>query len=323
MGIERTVLQFLVSCSRTGVSFQDTLTIGRQSLDTTPRELAEIIDQPSDFTVDDATRVLADSRGWAEPVLNLLGAKAVESLDASDYEGATIVHDLNWDIPAHLEGRYNIVLDGGSLEHVFNFPVAIRNCMRMVRPGGHLLLVTPVNNEAGHGFYQFSPELFYRVLSPFFGYEIERMVLAEPIRRPLRWYDVMDPAAVGARGQFRSREATYLYVRARRIGTVPELLPFPTQSDYASSWTSGVNPTEAETAGVSPSRNQRLVPLRALVPRRLKVAVSRAIRPVIAAARLSSARVHNRRYVSLRRRVWSRPRLEDVRSHIRLRKTGP
>ena len=55
-----------------------------------------------------------------------------------------------------------MVVDGGTLEHVFDYPTALRNAMRMVRVGGHLILNAPVNNFPGHGFYQISPELFFR-----------------------------------------------------------------------------------------------------------------------------------------------------------------
>jgi 2-polyprenyl-3-methyl-5-hydroxy-6-metoxy-1,4-benzoquinol methylase len=62
------------------------------------------------------------------------------------------------------------VFDGGTLEHIFDYPTAIKNCMKMVKPGGHLLLTTPANNWFGHGFYQFSPELFYSFVSFSFFY---------------------------------------------------------------------------------------------------------------------------------------------------------
>jgi len=68
------------------------------------------------------------------------------------------------------------VIDGGTLEHVFNFPVAIKNAMQMVRAGGRLSLSPPANNYFGHGFYQFSPELFYRVLSAEKRVPLERMI---------------------------------------------------------------------------------------------------------------------------------------------------
>ena len=86
-------------------------------------------------------------------------------MDASSFEGATVVHDLNLPITEALKGRFDVVCDAGTIEHVMNFPTAIRNCMEMVRVGGHLILGTPANNFFGHGFYQFSPELWFRLFS--------------------------------------------------------------------------------------------------------------------------------------------------------------
>src|SRR5437763_3852117 len=51
-----------------------------------------------------------------------LGFTSVESLDASDYEGADIVWDLNKAVPDSLKAKYDVVFDGGTSEHVFNFP---------------------------------------------------------------------------------------------------------------------------------------------------------------------------------------------------------
>ena len=59
--------------------------------------------------------------------------------------------------------KYDVVIDGGSLEHIFNFPVAISNCMMSLKKGGSLFMFTTCNNHTGHGFYQFSPELMYRI----------------------------------------------------------------------------------------------------------------------------------------------------------------
>ena len=78
-------------------------------------------------------------------------------MDASDYEGCSIVHDLNNPLPEHLVGRYSLVLDSGTLEHVFDFPTALRNSLAAVRTGGHFVTIAPGNNQFGHGFYQFGP----------------------------------------------------------------------------------------------------------------------------------------------------------------------
>src|SRR5437762_12288642 len=103
------------------------------------------------FSVEDAKiqQIFERTGGYAEEFLKYLGAKTVHSLDNSDYEGATHVHDMNKPIPGHLKAQYSVVLDGGSLEHIFNFPVAIQNCMEMVQVGGHYLGITPTNNFVG------------------------------------------------------------------------------------------------------------------------------------------------------------------------------
>ena len=72
-----------------------------------------------------------------------------------------------------------MLFDGGSLEHIFNAPVALTSYMRMVRPGGHLLLALPANNYCGHGMYQFSPEFFFSALSEQNGFTVERMIMQE------------------------------------------------------------------------------------------------------------------------------------------------
>ena len=121
-----------------------------------------------------------------------LGARELVTMDASNYEGASIVHDLNTPVSESLDQQFDVVIDGGTLEHVFNFPVGIANAMRMVKPGGHLVIQTPANSFLGHGFYQFSPELFYRVLSPQNGFEVRRMIAAEWFPKS-QWYEVADP----------------------------------------------------------------------------------------------------------------------------------
>lgn len=106
----------------------------------------------------------------------------------------------------------------------------------MVRPGGHLLFALPVNNFAGHGFYQFSPELLFRALSPAYGYEIREALIIERDHAWSRWYRVADPASLGRRLAFRSGSATQLYFLAQRTGEFPGFLSPPVQSDYKDRW---------------------------------------------------------------------------------------
>jgi SAM-dependent methyltransferase len=90
-----------------------------------------------------------------------LGFRVVESCDASSDEAPTHVFDLNGKIPDELIGRYDVVYDGGTLEHVFNIPNALRNIHQLLKVGGRIIHCSPSSNYVDHGFYMFSPTLFF------------------------------------------------------------------------------------------------------------------------------------------------------------------
>jgi hypothetical protein len=66
-----------------------------------------------------------------------LGAKTPLSVDTSNHEGAKFIADMNKPIPPELAGRFSAVIDGGTLEHVFDFPQAALNVAKMLKVGGH------------------------------------------------------------------------------------------------------------------------------------------------------------------------------------------
>lgn len=232
MGITGQGLDFLVSAKHRGVDFTRAMTIGRQYL-LVPRHRLEAV-----LSTVDGVGSLSDvpaEHGFADELLRYLGADEVCSVDGSPYEGATHIHDLNTALPRSLAQRFSVVIDGGCLEHVFDVATALRSCMEMVEVGGHLLCMCPVNNAAGHGFYQFSPELYFRALSPENGFSVERMLLAE-VHRRAPWYEVIDSAVSNHRIEFTTKRQAYLYVQARRLDDRPPLLVAPVESDYAYLW---------------------------------------------------------------------------------------
>jgi hypothetical protein len=280
MGLSVDSVRFLMQSWKAGVRFQETLTLGRQSMFPSAQRLERLLQEfgawPPPQGAEQFHRELASATWRFEIFVRALGAKTVESCDASGYEGATRVHDLNEPIPDDWEERYDVVLDGGTLEHVFNFPVAIASCMKMVKVGGHLIIFTPCNNYCGHGFYQFSPELFYRVLSPENGFQVERMVALEDnlgastvlgapyafqIAGP--WHEVNDPAKVGQRVTLANRNSSIVMVLARRVAKKPIFQKTPQQSDYVPLWQQDAppNPTVGTRTG-----NRLVAWLRASLP---------------------------------------------------------
>ena len=227
MGFETNAAALLLKMRDDGVDFGRILTLGRQHLhldpDTHRRVLARL-----GLPLADEVPIYADG------LLTALGAAQVESLDASAYEGATRVHDLNEPVPAAWHAQFDLVFDGGTLEHVFNFSTALKNCMEMVKPQGRFVSVTVPNNWCGHGFYQFSPELFFRALSPENGFSVVDIYFADIEGR--HFYRVVDPAAVRERVQLRTSEPVFLLVHARRDAVRDVFAKVPQQSDYVSDW---------------------------------------------------------------------------------------
>lgn len=233
MGINPTYAQFIGEAVSAGARLGRALTIGRLDLHLRPSDRARIIAQhgagPANPDAD-------GDWGFAEPFLQALGAASVESLDISDYEGATVLHDLNQPISEEFHERFDAVCEGGTLEHVFWFPEALRSCMQLLKVGGDLFLSTPANNFGGHGFFQVSPDLYYRALSPANGFEVRRMVVQEQFHLGRR-YEVTRPEDIAGRVEYQSDYCPLLLlIWARRVERKPIFADAPQQTDYAIAW---------------------------------------------------------------------------------------
>lgn len=232
MGLDPASVSFLCAAKSIGVDFTHTAMIGRQTFWPDRATLRRV------FAVlgvqDDASEFLRQHK-YSEPFFALLGARTIESVDASSYESATHVHDMNLPVPSNLRERYTVVHDGGTLEHVFNITQALRNCMEMVKLGGHFTQVNVANNYMGHGFWQFSPEMIYRAFSAANGFRIEAVLLHEVVPRG-PWYIVRDPEQVRRRVELCNRRPTYILTIARRVAVVDIFSSPPQQSDYVAAW---------------------------------------------------------------------------------------
>lgn len=236
MALDANGVTFLLHALSQGVRYDRTATLGRQRLLLRRRTLQACLKRfgfAPDFHAGGF-----DASVYAEPLLRTLGATTTRSFDASAYEGATDLHDFNTPITSGLSQQFTAVIDGGTLEHIFNFPVAIANAMEMVEEGGHYLALSPTNNLAGHGFYQLSAELYFRVLAPENGFRVMSILLYDDRVRP-RWFEVADPRVLRRRVLLTNSRSTRLAVLAQRIATKPIFSVPPTQSDYEVAWTMG------------------------------------------------------------------------------------
>ncbi len=215
MGLDSDGTKFLFAARAAGVSFQRTAMLGRQNFFPTVAHLQKLLERHTPGV--SADQFLADSEGYAEKLFEFFGAEEVIAIDNSDYEGAAVVADFNTPIDASLKNRFTALVDGGCLEHIFNFPQAITNCMEMLSVGGHFLGITPANNFCGHGFYQFSPELYFRMFSEPNGFIVRAILTKEKER----WFRVIDPEEFGGRVELINNRAAYLFVLAQKIDDRP------------------------------------------------------------------------------------------------------
>ena len=236
MGLDVQALRLLLVARRMGAKFDRTITLGRQDLLLTPLQIRNVC-SAFGLPIDEreAMQIALGKDRFCEPMLEKLGA-TVDSVDANAFEGANIIHDLNQPMPVELQGRYDVVFDGGTLEHVFNFSTAMRGCLELPEVGGHFIMTSPANNQMGHGFYQFSPELFFRIFSEENGYEL-RAIFLVPTFSEGSWFKIKDPATVGARvGHNAAVQELSIFAIARRTKIVPLFLHPPQQSDYRAEW---------------------------------------------------------------------------------------
>jgi hypothetical protein len=235
---------------RGGGSGGKVVTLGRLALNLHPRDISLL----RESLARDAQAVAwLDRYRWAEFADDMfrdaLKFEGVTSIDFSPYEGASVVQDIGAKLRPDLIGQFDLAVDGGTLEHVFNYPVAVGNLMRLVRLGGAVYTQNPCNGLAGHGFYQFSPELLYRVFSEQNGFEIQFVRVAivrnlsfeKTVNQPV--YEVIDPAKYRGRVSLTSKDPAILMSLAVKRSNVEPFAEPVLQSDYLEKWSGAAAPT--------------------------------------------------------------------------------
>jgi hypothetical protein len=228
---------FLLYCKKNmGVNFSKTISLGRPHMLLTRAETRKLL-RGHGYTPIDRDIEAICSEKYADQFFRFMGCDDIKYLDYSDFEGADIVHDLNLPVDPKHWNAYSCVVEGGTIEHIFNFPTVIDNCMKMALVGGHVLSFNVANNWLGHGFYQFSPELFFNTFCKKNGFKTNKVFLAE--RHSESWCDVPDPADLQERLQIINTRRTNILTVAQRISEQAGILSIPQQSFYEKNWEEG------------------------------------------------------------------------------------
>jgi hypothetical protein len=230
------------------MAFKETVTIGRQTLHVSDRRIRKLV----------GTEPSHKNQRYCEALLTeFFGATKVDSIDNSDYENATYIHNMNEALPNSLSNKYDTIIDAGTLEHIYNAPQAFKNCSLLSKLGGQILHILPANNCCGHGFWQFSPELFFSLYSEANGYSETEVFVADQSNTK-NWYQVKRPTN-GKRVEVSSSTEVYVLVR-----TVLSRKDFShinvQQSDYVYTWESTRN-TERKSLVEATRQRLREIPI--------------------------------------------------------------
>ena len=212
----------------------DTLTLGRQFRAFSHKEFTKYL---SSYAKAIAPEKLGKDfqSPYAEGVFTDMYGSALKSLDGFAHEKPDILHDLNQPVPEEYQEQFSCIIDGGTMEHVFNVPMLLKNCFSMLKERGIYISMVPTNNFNGHGLYQFSPDFFYSTFSAQNGMELLDVFIVKFSAKDKVWKIACSPKEAGGRVQFDVNTQTEIYVIARKIGKTPDVITAQ-QTDYEEGW---------------------------------------------------------------------------------------
>ncbi len=144
-----------------------------------------------------------------------LGTEHFRAVDVAASRGMEDIADLNY--PQDL-GKWDLVIDPGTIEHCFNIGQALMNAAEAVAVDG-IILHTPPLTMLNHGFYNCNPTLFHDFYGQN-GWDILHLLISDGT--------VIGPAPRIER--FETRPELSLYVLCRRLNS--DTCRIPKQSKY-------------------------------------------------------------------------------------------
>jgi hypothetical protein len=165
----------------------------------------------------------------------MLGIKEYVDIDKFDSDKPRLVHDLNFRIPSDLEGRFGMVFDGGTTEHIFDVRQVMENISLMLKEQGCVIHICSYHID--HGFFSFSPVfLFDFYTANGFG-QIECFLMEVDFSNIIKTYPrrhryVEYHYGMNLDGLLNFAKEILIFFVARKVASSAELV-VPTQGLYA------------------------------------------------------------------------------------------
>ena len=221
MGLTFHEYKFLEQVSKKK-NFGNVLTLGKQEIILTNEDKKRLNLFEKDYVNDEyIDKLLVDK----------FKANSVKSIDNSSFEGADIIHDMNKPIE-NLNEKFDTIIDFGTSEHIFNVVENLSNISKFCKNNGIILHSLPANNNCGHGFWQFSPELFFSLYSENTGFS-DTEIFVFNTHNKYEWWKV-EKQKLGERLEISSDAPLYVLVKTIKKSETQN--KDVQQSDYIERW---------------------------------------------------------------------------------------
>lgn len=204
--------------------------LGRQKIHMKPGRMDRFIAALSDLGIQTTQEAITQPDGFSEALFTELGYPQIEAMDFTDAEGAQHIHDLNTPCPPELRGQFDLVIDGGTTEHIFHIGTALDTCHALLAPGGIFMSFVSCDGWFGHGFFQTGPDVPWRYWHHARGYEMLEVSIV-PRKSPLRITPIPDPTGRPRGGELALSGPHLLVYACRRPASDPTFSA-PIQGHY-------------------------------------------------------------------------------------------
>ena len=204
--------------------------LGRQKFHMPDRRMVRFLKHLNGMGLTLTEADITQADGFTETFFQRIGYPVIEAMDFTAQEGAQHLHDLNLPLRRELHGQFDVVIDGGTTEHIFHIGTALDTCHHLLKPGGIMLSFIAADGWFGHGFFQTGPDVPWRYWHHARGYEMLEVSLA-PRKNPARLITVPDPTG-RPRGGEMALEGPHMLLYAARKPMVDPPYAMPIQGHY-------------------------------------------------------------------------------------------
>lgn len=215
------------------------------------------------FIKDTSLSKISKSFVHAKVFFEMMNINEYVDVDKFDSDKPVCLHDMNMPVLNDLRNRFSLLLDGGTIEHIFDVRQVMTNAIDMLKIGGYVVHISSFTID--HGFYAFSPCFFFDLYQTNGFDNLACYVMQVDFRKINRTYlkqNVYFEYQYGMRfeGLIDASKQILVFFVARKARAFPRL-QLPTQGIFDSN--------RASNSTTAPKKIRRLQ-LESMLPKKLK-----------------------------------------------------